>query len=323
MKIFEGIHKYIFIEFGIWFLILCIAVGAFRIYHYNKEKELVTYQIFMPDVDGLIAGSPVKFMGVQVGYIEKVKIVANDVYLKIVITNKDVELPKGSLATVEFNGMGGSKSLEVYPPTKESLASNKLIVVQNPKRLHDSLGLLNDMFDKGLIERLQGVLKDNFVRLSYSEGIGILEDAVAKGHKFEFPVYWGVDLASEHERYLVEDHFKRPVILTDYPKEIKAFYMKQNEDGKTVRAMDVLFPKIGEIIGGSEREADYDKLLTRIKELNIPMKDMWWYLDTRKYGSCPHSGFGLGFERLLLFVTGMANIRDVIPFPRTPHNAEF
>ncbi len=148
MKIFEGIHKYIFIEFGIWFLILCIAVGAFRIYHYNKEKELVTYQIFMPDVDGLIAGSPVKFMGVQVGYIEKVKIVANDVYLKIVITNKDVELPKGSLATVEFNGMGGSKSLEVYPPTKESLASNKLIVVQNPKRLHDSLGLLNDMFDK-------------------------------------------------------------------------------------------------------------------------------------------------------------------------------
>ena len=148
MKIFEGIHKYIFIEFGIWFLILCIAVGAFRIYHYNKEKELVTYQIFMPDVDGLIAGSPVKFMGVQVGYIEKVKIVAKDVYLKIVITNKDVELPKGSLATVEFNGMGGSKSLEVYPPTKESLASNKLIVVQNPKRLHDSLGLLNDMFDK-------------------------------------------------------------------------------------------------------------------------------------------------------------------------------
>lgn len=148
MKIFEGIHKYIFIEFGIWFLILCIAVGAFRIYHYNKEKELVTYQIFMPDVDGLIAGSPIKFMGVQVGYIEKVKIVANDVYLKIVITNKDVELPKGSLATVEFNGMGGSKSLEVYPPTKESLASNKLIVVQNPKRLHDSLGLLNDMFDK-------------------------------------------------------------------------------------------------------------------------------------------------------------------------------
>ena len=188
---------------------------------------------------------------------------------------------------------------------------------------YDDVKFLNDHFDKGLIERLQGVLKESFVRLPYTEGIKILEEAVAKGHKFEFPVYWGVDLASEHERYLVEEHFKRPVILTDYPKEIKAFYMKQNDDGKTVRAMDVLFPKIGEIIGGSEREADYDKLLTRIKELNIPMKDMWWYLDTRKYGSCPHSGFGLGFERLLLFVTGMANIRDVIPFPRTPHNAEF
>ena len=187
----------------------------------------------------------------------------------------------------------------------------------------DDVKFLNDMFDKGLIERLQGVLKDDFVRLSYTDGIKILEDAVAKGHKFEFPVYWGVDLASEHERYLVEEHFKRPVILTDYPKEIKAFYMKQNEDGKTVRAMDVLFPKIGEIIGGSERESDYNKLMTRIEELHIPMKDMWWYLDTRKFGTCPHSGFGLGFERLLLFVTGMSNIRDVIPFPRTPRNAEF
>ncbi len=188
---------------------------------------------------------------------------------------------------------------------------------------YDDVKFLNDMFDKGLIERLQSVLKEEFVRLPYTEGIKILEDAVAKGHKFEFPVYWGVDLASEHERFLVEDHFKRPVILTDYPKDIKAFYMKQNEDGKTVRAMDVLFPKIGEIIGGSEREADYDKLLNRIKELHIPMKDMWWYLDTRKFGTCPHSGFGLGFERLLLFVTGMTNIRDVIPFPRTPRNAEF
>ena len=188
---------------------------------------------------------------------------------------------------------------------------------------YDDVKFLNDMFDKGLIERLQSVLKDSFVRLPYTDGIKILEDAVAKGHKFEFPVFWGADLASEHERYLVEEHFNKPVILTDYPKEIKAFYMKQNEDGKTVRAMDVLFPKIGEIIGGSEREADYDKLLTRIQELGIPMKDMWWYLDTRKYGSCPHSGFGLGFERLLLFVTGMSNIRDVIPFPRTPRNAEF
>ena len=188
---------------------------------------------------------------------------------------------------------------------------------------YDDVKFLNDMFDKGLIERLQGVLKEDFVRLAYTEGVKILEEAVAQGHKFEFPVYWGMDLASEHERFLVEDHFKRPVILTDYPKEIKAFYMKQNDDGKTVRAMDVLFPKIGEIIGGSEREADYDKLLNRINELHIPMKDMWWYLDTRKFGSCPHSGFGLGFERLLLFVTGMTNIRDVIPFPRTPRNAEF
>ena len=187
----------------------------------------------------------------------------------------------------------------------------------------DDIQFLNDMFDKELINRLESVLKDDFVRLAYTEGIRILEDAVAKGHQFEFPVYWGADLASEHERYLVEEHFKRPVILTDYPKEIKAFYMKQNEDGKTVRAMDVLFPKIGEIIGGSEREADYDKLLQRIEELHIPMKDMWWYLDTRKFGTCPHAGFGLGFERLLLFVTGMSNIRDVMPFPRTPKNAEF
>ena len=187
----------------------------------------------------------------------------------------------------------------------------------------DDVQFLNDMFDKSLIARLESVLEGDFVRLKYTEGVKILEQAVADGHKFEFPVFWGMDLASEHERFLVEDHFKRPVILTDYPKEIKAFYMKQNEDGKTVRAMDVLFPKIGEIIGGSEREADYDKLLARIKELNIPMKDMWWYLDTRRFGSCPHSGFGLGFERLLLCVTGMANIRDVIPFPRTPKNAEF
>ena len=188
---------------------------------------------------------------------------------------------------------------------------------------YDDVKFLNDMFDKELIARLEGVLKQDFVRLTYTEGIKILEEAVAGGHKFEFPVYWGVDLASEHERFLVEEHFKRPVILTDYPKEIKAFYMKQNEDGKTVRAMDVLFPKIGEIIGGSEREESYDKLINRIEELNIPMKDMWWYLEPRKLGTVPHSGFGLGFERLLLFVTGMSNIRDVIPFPRTPNNAEF
>ncbi|MBR0333834.1 MAG: asparagine--tRNA ligase [Bacteroidales bacterium] len=187
----------------------------------------------------------------------------------------------------------------------------------------DDLEFLNKMIDKGLLERLQSVVDTEFVRLPYTEGISILEKAVANGQKFEFPVYWGCDLASEHERYLVEEYFKKPVIMTDYPKEIKAFYMKQNEDGKTVQGTDVLFPQIGEIIGGSVREENYDKLMTRIEEMNIPMKDMWWYLDTRRYGSCPHAGFGLGFERLLLFVTGMSNIRDVIPFPRTPRNAEF
>ena len=187
----------------------------------------------------------------------------------------------------------------------------------------DDLEFLNKMIDPTLIERLNFVLENDFIRLKYTEGIKILEEAVKGGHKFEFPVSWGMDLASEHERFLVEQHFKRPVILTDYPKEIKAFYMKQNDDGKTVRAMDVLFPQIGEIIGGSEREENYDKLLQRIKEMDIPMKDMWWYLDTRRFGTCPHSGFGLGFERLILFVTGMQNIRDVIPFPRTPKTAEF
>ncbi|WP_337418924.1 asparagine--tRNA ligase [Prevotellamassilia timonensis] len=187
----------------------------------------------------------------------------------------------------------------------------------------DDLEFLNKMIDKTLLERLNFVVDHDFVRLTYTDGIKILEEAVKQGHKFEFPVYWGVDLASEHERYLVEQHFKKPVILTDYPKEIKAFYMKMNDDGKTVRAMDVLFPQIGEIIGGSEREENYDKLMARINELNIPMKDMWWYLDTRKFGTCPHSGFGLGFERLILFVTGMQNIRDVIPFPRTPKSADF
>ncbi len=187
----------------------------------------------------------------------------------------------------------------------------------------DDLEFLNKMIDKGLIERLKAVVNTEFVRLPYTEGIKILEDAVANGHKFEYPVFWGCDLASEHERYLVEEHFKRPVIMTDYPKEIKAFYMKQNADGKTIQGTDVLFPQIGEIIGGSVREEDYDKLMARIEELHIPMKDMWWYLDTRRFGSVPHAGFGLGFERLMLFVTGMQNIRDVIPFPRTPNNCEF
>ena len=187
----------------------------------------------------------------------------------------------------------------------------------------DDLEFLNKMIDNGLIARLESVVDTEFVRLPYTEGIKILEQAIAGGRKFEFPVYWGCDLASEHERYLVEEHFKKPVIMIDYPKEIKAFYMKQNPDGRTVQGTDVLFPQIGEIIGGSVREENYDKLMARIEELHIPMKDMWWYLDTRRYGTCPHAGFGLGFERLLLFVTGMSNIRDVIPFPRTPRNAEF
>ncbi len=187
----------------------------------------------------------------------------------------------------------------------------------------DDIEFLNNMIDKELIDRLHFVVNNEFIRLAYTEGVKILEEAVAKGHKFEFPIFWGADLASEHERYLVEEHFKKPVILTDYPKEIKSFYMKQNEDGKTVRAMDVLFPKIGEIIGGSQREEDFDKLQKRAEEMNVPTKDIWWYLDTRRFGTAPHSGFGLGFERLLLFVTGMTNIRDVIPFPRTPNNAEF
>lgn len=184
----------------------------------------------------------------------------------------------------------------------------------------DDLEFLQSMYDKELIERLQFVVSNDFIRLRYTDAIAILEKA---DQKFEFPVGWGIDLQSEHERYLVEKHFKKPVILIDYPKEIKAFYMKQNDDGKTVRAMDVLFPKIGEIIGGSQREESLEKLIARMGEVGINPEDMKWYLDTRRFGSAPHSGFGLGFERLLLFVTGMVNIRDVIPFPRTPNNADF
>ncbi len=184
----------------------------------------------------------------------------------------------------------------------------------------DDLKFLNDMFDKELISRLESVISTEFVRLTYTEGVDIL---LKSGEKFEFPVAWGIDLQSEHERYLVEKHFKKPVILTDYPKDIKAFYMKQNDDGKTVRAMDVLFPKIGEIIGGSQREESFEKLQARIDELGMDTTNLWWYMDTRRFGTAPHSGFGLGFERLLLFVTGMQNIRDVIPFPRTPKSAEF
>jgi asparaginyl-tRNA synthetase len=176
-----------------------------------------------------------------------------------------------------------------------------------------------------LIQRLEFVLAENFERITYTEAINVLKNSnYNKKKKFSFPIEsWGADLQSEHERYLVEKHYKKPVIITDYPKGIKAFYMKQNDDGNTVRAMDVLFPQIGEIIGGSQREENYDKLLQRIKEMDIPMESMWWYLETRQFGTVPHSGFGLGFERLMLFVTGMGNIRDVIPFPRTPQNAEF
>lgn len=175
-----------------------------------------------------------------------------------------------------------------------------------------------------LIEKLQFVLANDFVRCTYTEAIDILKNSKPyKKGQFQFPVEWGIDLQSEHERYLVEKHFQKPVILINYPKDIKAFYMKQNPDGKTVAAMDVLFPGIGEIIGGSQREEDYDKLLTRMTEMGVPAEEMWWYMDTRRFGTVPHAGFGLGFERFILFVTGMGNIRDVIAFPRTPKNAEF
>ena len=188
----------------------------------------------------------------------------------------------------------------------------------------DDLEFLNKMIDKNLLNTLNSVVNEDFVRLPYTEGIKILEEAVKNGKKFEFPITgWGMDLSSEHERYLVEEHFKRPVIMTDYPSEIKAFYMKKNPDGKTMQGTDVLFPRIGEIIGGSVREEDYKKLVGEIKARGMEEETYSWYLDTRKFGSCPHAGFGLGFERLILFVTGMQNIRDVIPFPRTPKNAMF
>ncbi len=185
-------------------------------------------------------------------------------------------------------------------------------------------GKPQDQRSMDLIEKLKFIVDNEFARCTYTEAIDILKSSTPyKKKKFQFPVEWGIDLQSEHERYLVEKHFNRPVILINYPKKIKAFYMKQNDDGKTVAAMDVLFPQIGEIIGGSQREEVYDKLLTRMEEMNIPGEEMWWYLDTRRFGSAPHSGFGLGFERLILFVTGMGNIRDVIAFARSPKNAEF
>ncbi len=196
----------------------------------------------------------------------------------------------------------------------------KYIITYALENCTDDIEFLNNMYDNELKERLAFITDNKFERLNYTQAIEILQQS---GEKFEFPTTWGSDLQSEHERFLVERHFKKPVILTNYPKSIKAFYMKQNDDGITVRAMDVLFPKIGEIIGGSQREEIFDKLYSRIKEMNIPEEELWWYLDTRKYGTAPHSGFGLGFERLLLFVTGMSNIRDVIPFPRTPKSADF
>ncbi len=195
----------------------------------------------------------------------------------------------------------------------------KYLVKYALEKCIDDLTFLNTMYDKELLNRLNMVVNSTFKRIAYTEGIEVLEKS---GHKFEFPVKWGIDLQREHENYLVE-HFKVPVIVTGYPREIKAFYMKQNEDGKTVRAMDVLFPYVGEIIGGSQREENYDKLLARIKEMKIKEETLWWYLELRKFGTCPHAGFGLGLERLVLFVTGMQNVRDVIPFPRTPKNAEF
>ncbi len=196
----------------------------------------------------------------------------------------------------------------------------KYLIRYTLEHCRDDLEFLNRRIDQGLLERLNFVLNQPFERRTYTEAVEILKKA---DRKFEFPVDWGLDLQSEHERYLVEQHFKRPVILTDYPRDIKAFYMKQNDDGLTVRAMDVLFPQIGEIIGGSQREEELDKLQERMKELNIPEDELWWYLETRKFGTVEHSGFGLGFERLIMFITGMNNIRDVIPFPRTPRNAEF
>jgi len=196
----------------------------------------------------------------------------------------------------------------------------KYLISYAIENCREDLEFLNKMIDEGLLERLKFVLENKFERITYTKAIDILSQS---SKEWEYPVKWGKDLQAEHERYLVEVHFRKPVIITDYPMEIKAFYMKQNDDGKTVKAMDVLFPGIGEIIGGSQREEDYDKLLSRIKELNLPQKDLWWYLETRKFGTAPHSGFGLGFERFIQFITGMSNIRDVIPFPRTPKNAEF
>lgn len=195
----------------------------------------------------------------------------------------------------------------------------KYLVKYATEKCADDLRFLNDLYDKELLNRLNSVVDKPFARITYTEGVDIL---LAAKQKFEFNVAWGIDLQKEHENFLV-DHFQSPVIITDYPKDIKAFYMKVNDDNKTVRAMDILFPWIGEIIGGSQREERLEVLQQRMAQMHVPEENLWWYLDTRKFGTCEHSGFGLGFERLVLFVTGMTNIRDVIPFPRTPKNCEF
>jgi asparaginyl-tRNA synthetase len=187
----------------------------------------------------------------------------------------------------------------------------------------DDMKFFAERIDKDCIARVEKFVNSNFARMSYTEAISVLEKAVSGGKKFEFPVKWGIDLQSEHERYLTEEHIGRPLVITDYPKEIKAFYMRLNEDGKTVAAMDVLAPGIGEIIGGSQREERLDVLDQRMNEMHLDPAPYWWYRDLRKYGTVPHAGFGLGFERTIIYATGMANIRDVIPFARTPQNAAF
>ena len=184
----------------------------------------------------------------------------------------------------------------------------------------EEMAFFNNFIDKGLLERLDNILNSNFKRITYTEAVEIL---INSGQKFEYPVEWGCDLQTEHERYITEQVYKAPVFVTDYPKDIKAFYMRMNEDGKTVRAMDLLVPGVGEIIGGSQREERYDVLMNRIHELGLNEEEYWWYLELRKFGTATHAGFGLGFERIIMYLTGMSNIRDVIPFPRTPKNAEF
>ncbi|MGB3765834.1 MAG: asparagine--tRNA ligase [Phormidesmis sp.] len=187
----------------------------------------------------------------------------------------------------------------------------------------DDIAFFNERIDNTILETAENIINNEFARITYTEAIALLEAAIKAGQKFEYPVSWGIDMQSEHERYLAEEHFKKPVIVTDYPKEIKAFYMRLNDDDKTVAAMDVLAPRIGEIIGGAQREERLDVLERRIEAAGLPKEDYWWYLDLRRYGTVPHAGFGLGFERLVQFMTGMTNIRDVIPFPRTPDNLEF